>query len=87
MRNPTVRITLLSMSLALLCACNGSSNSSMPGTPNPPNPPPAVDNSFTSYVKSLLATPSPDTAIPSDVNARELTFDENPAAFNDTLGN
>ncbi len=85
MRTFIFRVTLLSILLALLCACSGSSNSSTPNTPNPPTP--TVDNSFATYVKSLLATASADTAAPSDVNSRTLTFDENPAAFNDTLGN
>lgn len=80
-----IRATVLAASLAAIAACSGSSNS--PNVTPGPGTPPVVDSRFVTFVKSLLATAAADTAAPIDVNARELTFDENVSAYNDVLGN
>jgi len=80
-----IHASVFAAAMLALTACNGSSNS--PSANPGPTTPPAVDNTFTTFVKSLLATASSDTAAPIDINAHELTFDENASAYNDVLGN
>lgn len=80
-----IRATVFAASALALTACDGNSNSPMADTG--PVIPPAVDNSFTTFVKSLLASAAADTAAPVDINARELSFNENVSAYNDVLGN
>lgn len=84
MRITLLRATVLAASAVALSGCSGNSNS--PGSDSDPVVP-VVDTTFSTFVKSLLATNAPDTATPVDVNARELTFDESATAYNAVLGN
>ncbi len=79
------RAVLLAACAVGLSACDGNSNSQTMG--GGMNQTPTPDLTFTTFVKSLLASTSPDVAAPVDINARELTFDESATAYNDVLGN
>ncbi len=88
-RRTLVFIIIGMVSAFALAGCGGSnSNSSNTPPPPPPPPPPPATTSLTDFVHSQLAATS-DTTQPVDINGITFTFpdDNNPAAFNDVVGN
>ncbi|MEO8460416.1 MAG: hypothetical protein ABI451_07800 [Dokdonella sp.] len=66
--------------LVVLGGCSGSSNTEVIINPTPP-----VDDTFVTFVKSLLANTT-DAGQPSEVNGFTYTFTEDPTAFDSVVG-
>lgn len=68
------------IALVVIGGCSGSSNTEVVINPTPP-----VDNTFVTFVKTLLATTT-NAAQPAEVNGFTYAFTEDPTAYDSVVG-